>query len=77
MAASILAVAGLIGLGLVLTGVIAPLVFVPIIVLAMLPFAIGVVAKLFANSQPSVAASTGPATPSTAEASYNPVNEPR
>jgi hypothetical protein len=77
MAASILAVAGIIGLGLVLSGVIAPLLLVPIVVLASLPLALGVVARLFAHSQPTVDASTGPATPSTREASYDPVDQPR
>jgi len=76
MAASVLFVAGLIGLGLVATGVVAPLLFVPIIVLAMLPLGIGVVARLFAHSSPTVDTSTGPAVPSTREAAYTPVSDP-
>jgi hypothetical protein len=76
MAASVLFVAGLIGIGLVATGVVAPLLFVPLIILAMLPLAIGVVARVFANSQPTVDASTGPAVPSTRQASYDPVTDP-
>ncbi|HEX2087331.1 MAG TPA: hypothetical protein VHF89_16730 [Solirubrobacteraceae bacterium] len=69
--------AGLIGLLLVGLGVINPLLLIPIVLLGALPLALGVVAKVFSHSQPTVDASTGPATPSTAEASYNPVNEPR
>jgi hypothetical protein len=76
MAASVLFVAGLIGLALVATGVVAPLLMIPIVVLAMLPLALGVVARLFAHSQPTVDASTGPATPSTRQASYDPVTDP-
>ena len=76
MAASVLFVAGLIGLALVATGVIAPLLLIPIVILAMLPLGIGIVAKLFAHSQPTVDASTGPATPSSRQASYDPVTDP-
>ncbi|HEV2062733.1 MAG TPA: hypothetical protein VGR12_07780 [Solirubrobacteraceae bacterium] len=76
MAASVLFVAGLIGLALVATGVIAPLLLVPIVILGMLPLAIGIVGKVFAHSQPTVDAAQGPATPSTRQASYDPVTDP-
>ena len=76
MAASVLFVAGLIGLALVATGVIAPLLLIPIVILAMLPLALGIVAKLFAHSSPTVDTSTGPATPSSRQASYDPVSDP-
>ena len=76
MAASVLFVAGLIGLALVATGVVAPLLMIPIVVLAMLPLALGIVGKIFAGSQPTVDASTGPAVPSTRQASYDPVADP-
>ena len=76
MAASVLFVAGLIGLALVATGVIAPLLLVPIVILAMLPLALGVVGRLFAHTSPTVDATSGPATPSTRQASYDPVTDP-
>ena len=76
MAASVLGVAGLIGLTLVLAGVLNPLLLVPIIIFASLPLAFGVLGKLFAHSQPTVDASTGPATPSSSQASYDPVTDP-
>ena len=76
MAASVLGVAGVIGLALVLAGVLNPLLLIPIIILAALPLALGVLGKLFANSQPTVDASTGPAVPSTRQASYDPVTDP-
>ena len=76
MAASVLGAAGLIGLTLVLAGVLNPLLLIPIIVFASIPLALGVLGKLFAHSQPTVDASTGPATPSTAQASYDPVTDP-
>ncbi len=77
MAASVLAVVGIIAIGLLATGVISWVLFVPLVILASLPLGIAVVAKLFSNAQPTVDPSTGPATPSTGEASYDPVNEPR
>ncbi len=76
MAASVLAVAGVIGLVLVLAGVLNPLLIIPIIVLAALPLFLGVLGKLFSHSQPTVDASTGPATPSTRQASYEPIADP-
>ena len=76
MAASVLGVAGLIGLVLVIAGILNPLLLIPIVVLAALPLAFGVVGRIFAHSQPTVDASTGPATPSSAEASYDPVTDP-
>ena len=76
MAASVLGAAGLIGLTLVLAGILNPLLLIPIIVLASIPLALGVLGKLFSHSQPTVDASTGPATPSTAQASYDPVSDP-
>jgi hypothetical protein len=76
MAASVLGVAGLIGLALVLAGVLNPLLLIPIIVLAAIPLALGVVGKVFAHSQPTVDAATGPATPSSKQASYDPVTDP-
>jgi hypothetical protein len=76
MAASVLGVAGLVGLALVLAGILNPLLLIPIIVLAAVPLALGVVGKIFANSQPTVDASTGPAVPSSAQASYDPVTDP-
>lgn len=69
--------AAVIGLLLVGLGVINPLLLIPIMILGVIPLALGVVGRVFAHSQPTVDASTGPATPSSAEASYNPVNEPR
>ena len=76
MAASILGVAGVVGLALVLAGVLNPLLLIPIVILGALPLAIGVLGRLFSHSQPTVDASTGPATPSTAQASYEPVSDP-
>jgi hypothetical protein len=76
MAASVLGVAGLIGLLLVLAGVLNPLLLIPIIVLASLPLALGVLGRLFSHSQPTVDAATGPATPTSAQASYEPVTDP-
>ena len=76
MAASVLGVAGVIGLALVLAGVLNPLLLIPIIVLAAVPLAVAVLGRLFSHSQPTVGASTGPATPSTAQASYEPVSDP-
>lgn len=77
VATGMLVGAAVIGLLLVSLGVINPLLLVPIVILGAIPLALGIVGKLFAHSQPTVDASTGPATPSTSEASYNPVNEPR
>ncbi len=76
MAASVIGVAGLIGLTLVLAGILNPLLLIPIIVLTSIPLALGVLGKLFAHSQPTVDASTGPATPTSAQASYDPVTDP-
>ncbi len=76
MAASVLGVAGLIGLALVLAGVLNPLLIVPIIVLAAFPLALGVLGKLFSNTSPTVDASTGPAVPTSRQASYDPVADP-
>jgi hypothetical protein len=76
MAASVLGAAGVIGLALVLAGVLNPLLLIPIVVLGALPLALGVLGRLFAHSQPTVDASTGPATPSTRQASYEPVTDP-
>ena len=76
MAASVLGVAGLIGLVLVLAGILNPLLLVPIVVLAALPLAVGLLGKVFAHTKPTVDASGGPATPSTRQASYNPVADP-
>jgi hypothetical protein len=76
MAASVLGVAGVIGLVLVLAGVLNPLLMIPIVILGALPLALGVLGKLFSHSQPTVDASTGPATPSTRQASYEPVTDP-
>ena len=76
MAASVLGAAGVIGLALVLAGVLNPLLLIPIVVLGALPLALGVLGRLFSHSQPTVDASTGPATPSTRQASYEPVSDP-
>jgi hypothetical protein len=76
MAASVLGVAGLIGLALVLAGVLNPLLIVPIIVLAAFPLALGVLGKLFANTSPTVDATTGPGVPTSRQASYDPVADP-
>ncbi len=76
MAASVLGVAGIIGLALVLAGVLNPLLLVPIIVLASLPLAIGALGKLFSHTNPTVDASTGPGVPTTRQASYDPVTDP-
>ena len=69
--------AGVIGLALVLLGVINPLLLIPILVLAAFPLALGVLGRLFSHTQPTVDATKGPAVPSTSEASYDPVNQPR
>ncbi len=76
MAASVLGVVGLVGLVLVLAGVLNPLLIIPIVILGSLPLALGVLGKLFSHSQPTVDASTGPATPSTRQASYEPISDP-
>jgi hypothetical protein len=76
MAASILGVAGAIGLLLVLLGVLNPLLLIPIIVLASLPLALGALGKLFAHSQPTADSRPGAAVPSTKQASYEPVADP-
>ncbi len=77
MAASTLAVAGIVVLGLLFaTGVVGWVLFIPLVVLATLPLGLALLGKLFSNTQPTVDPATGPATPSTAQASYDPVTDP-
>jgi hypothetical protein len=76
MAASVLGVAGFVGLVLVLAGILQPLFLVPIIVLATLPLALGVLGKLLSHSQPMADSRPTAPVPSTRQASYDPVADP-
>ncbi len=75
MAASVLGVAGVVGLALVLAGVLNPILLVPIIVFASLPLALGVLGKLF-HVQPTVDSRPTASVPTSAQASYDPVADP-
>ena len=76
MAASVLGVAGVIGLALVLAGVLNPILLLPIIVFASLPLALGLLGKLFSHAQPTTDRRPTVSVPTTAQASYDPVADP-
>jgi hypothetical protein len=66
----------LLGLALVALGTVTPFLLIPVVILAVLPFALGLVGTAFRHAEPEVGRDT-PRTPTTSEAAYEPVAEPR
>ena len=75
VATGILIALAVVGLALIALGAISPFFLVAVVIFFALPFVLGLVGVASRHAQPTVG--SGPQTPSTSDAAYDPVETPR